>query len=192
MYDQLKAHTSEHIKLTDHQWAEIIPLFKPIEVTKGSYLIREGQTSNYIYFINSGLLRMFYLKDGEETTRYFATEGYFATALTSFLTRKPTVENVEALENCELLQLHFDDLQLLYKKVPLWETFFRQLLEEAYIITTKRIEGHITKTAQERYNDFVRYNPSLLQRVPQQYIATYLGITPVSLSRLRSKISKTK
>lgn len=109
--------------------------------------------------------------------------------MTSFLTQKSTLENIQALENCSLLQLHFDDLQKIYKKYPTWESFFRQLLQEAYIETTKRVEGFITKSAEQRYNEFIVNRPDLIQRVPQQYIATYLGITPVSLSRIRGKIS---
>jgi len=191
MYDQLQIFTADYISLSSAEWGDILPYFKLVNIAKSDFLIREGQTSSDIYFINSGLFRIFYLKDGIETSRYFASENEFATTLTSFLTQQPSFENMQALENSSLLKLHFDSLQLIYKRHPVWESFFRQLLQEAYLGMAKRIESFITKSAEERYSDFIKLNPHLLQRVPQQYIATYLGITPVSLSRIRGQISKT-
>ncbi len=191
MYDQLQTFTAGYISLTSLKWAEILPYFQPLNILKGDFIVREGETTSYIYFINAGLFRIFYLKDGIETNRYFASENEFATTLTSFLTQQPTFENMQALENSFVLKLHYDSLQLIYKVHPAWESFFRQLLQEAYIGMAKRIESFITKSAEERYSDFIKLNPHLLQRVPQQYIATYLGITPVSLSRIRGQISKT-
>lgn len=190
MYQQLKAFVTTYIQLTNAEWLDVQPYFKPIAIQKGDYLIHEGQTSQYLYFVNAGLLRLFYLQNGEETTRYLATEGDFAGALSSFLTRKPTLENMQALENCELLQLHYDDLQTLYKKYSAWHEFSRKLLEEAYIEQTSRIESLICQSAEARYKNFIQYEYDLFQRVPQQYIATYLGIQPETLSRIRRKFAQ--
>jgi CRP-like cAMP-binding protein len=190
MFEKLKIFVSEYIAISDHEWSEIVPYFEPAKIQKNEFIIRQGQICQYLYFINNGLLRMFYLKGGVEITRFFSCENEFASALTSFLTRKPTIENIQALEDCYVLKLSYNNLQVLYRTHPAWESFFRQLFQEAYIILTQRIEGLITKTAEERYNDLMNERPELIQRVPQQYIATFLGITPVSLSRIRNKNSK--
>lgn len=190
MYHQLKSYVSEYVKLSDEDWEKILPLFKPTTISKNQFLVKEGQTAHSVYFINSGLFRIFYSKDGVETNRYFAAENEFATTLTSFFTQEPSFENMQALEDSQMLQLHIGDLEKIYEQQPLWEKFFRQLLQEAYIGMAKRIESFITKTAEQRYSDFVKMHKDLLQRIPQQYIATLLGVTPVSLSRIRAQNSK--
>ena len=187
MYNKLRAVLSEYIVLSDQEWEEISTHFIPVNIARNDFIIREGKVSKHLYFINEGILRSFYQKDGFETTRYFACENEFGAALKSFLTQQPTVENIQALEDCSLLQLSYDNLQILYKTHSILESFFRQLFEDAYVILTNRIEALITKTAEERYNELVAERPDLLQRVPQQYLATFLGVRPVSLSRIRNK-----
>ena len=188
--DQLKNLALCYIALSDKQWEDIARYFKEKHVTKNEFLFREGQTGRHIYFICSGLIRNYYLKDGEEITRHFGQENELLSAYVSFLTQTPTFENVQAVEDCRLLQISYDDLQYIYKKYPVWGNFFRQLLEKVYIETTKRIEGFICKTAEERYIDLITRRPDLVRRVPLRYLATYLGITPVSLSRIRKKFKE--
>jgi CRP-like cAMP-binding protein len=189
VHQQLHTYLQQAGILDQLDWGVVQPLFKPIDVPKNEYLIREGQTCQHLYFINDGLLRMFYLQNGDELTRYFASAGTFATALTSFLTRQPTVENIQALEDTTLLQLHTDDLQRLYAEFPAWERLSRQLFEQAYLFMARRIENFIRLSAEQRYQELVRVAPDLLQRVPQKYIASYLGIHPKSLSRIRHDIA---
>jgi CRP/FNR family transcriptional regulator, anaerobic regulatory protein len=186
--DQLKKLALTYIPLSEEQWLDIATYFKEIRLAKNEYLFREGQTSRHIYFICSGLIRNYYLKDGIEITRHFAQENELLSAYISFLTQTPTFENVHTLEECRLLQISYDDLQYVYAKYPVWGNFFRQLLEKVYIETTKRIEGFICKTAKERYIDLITRRPDLFQRVSLQHLSTYLGITPVSLSRIRKTI----
>lgn len=186
--DQLKELAHTHIALREEQWVEISSCFKEKRLSKGEYLFRQGQTSHHIYFICSGLIRNYYLKNGEEITRHFAQENELLSAYVSFLTQTPTFEYVHALEECQLLEISYVDLQYLYTSHPVWGNFVRQLLEKVYIETTKRIEGFICKTAEERYLDLITRRPDLMQRVSLQHLATYLGITPVSLSRIRKNI----
>lgn len=187
--EHLKNLALTYISLSDEHWEDIASYFKEINLGKNEYLFREGQTSQHIYFICSGLIRNYYLQNGVEITRHFAQENELLSAYVSFLTQTPTLENVHTLEDCRLLQISYHDLQYIYNAYPVWGNFFRQLLEKVYIETTKRIEGFICKTAEQRYIDLINRRPELLQRIPLQYLATYLGITPVSLSRIRKKIS---
>jgi len=190
IFRQLQTFAAAYVEFSSNEWSEVLAYFSKVEFKKNSFLIQEGQVCKYIYFINSGLLRNFYNKEGVETTRYFGCAGEFSSALTSFLTQNPSLENVQAIEDTVLLKLSFNSLQILYKTFPQWNTFMRKLLEEVYIFDTLRLEGFITKSAQERYNDLLLHQPEIIKKVPQQYIATYLGITPVSLSRIRSSILK--
>jgi CRP-like cAMP-binding protein len=187
--NQLNKLALSYIPLSEEQWQDIARYFKEKKLAKNEYLFREGQTSQHIYFICSGLIRNYYLKDGVEVTRHFALENELLSAYVSFLTQTPTLENVHTLEDCELLEISYDDLQRIYTLYPVWGNFFRQLLEKVYIETTKRIEGFICKTAEERYIDLITRRPYLVQRVSLQHLATYLGITPVSLSRIRKKLA---
>lgn len=187
--EHLKNLALTYISLSDEHWEDIASYFKEINLGKNEYLFREGQISHHIYFICSGLIRNYYLQNGVEITRHFAQENELLSAYVSFLTQTPTLENVHTLEDCRLLQISYHDLQHIYETYPVWGNFFRQLLEKVYIETTKRIEGFICKTAEQRYVDLINRRPELLQRIPLQYLATYLGITPVSLSRIRKKIS---
>ena len=186
MYDKLKEFLLSYIDISDQEWVEISGHFKPLNIARNEFIIREGKISKHLYFINDGILRSFYQKDGFETTRYFACENEFGAALTSFLTQQPTVENIQALEDCSVLQLSHSSLQTLYKSHPILESFFRQLFQDAYVILTNRIEGLITKTAEERYNDFVAKYPKVVQRLPQYALASYLNMTREFLSKIRN------
>jgi CRP-like cAMP-binding protein len=187
---QFKNLSLTYIKLSDEQWEDIASYFTEKIIKKNEFLFREGQTSRHIYFICSGLIRSYYLKEGEEITRHFGMENELLSAYVSFLTQTPTLEYVQTVEDCVLLQISFEDLQYIYEKYPVWGNLVRQMLEKVYIETTKRIEGFICKTAEERYLDLITRRYDLALRVPLQYLATYLGMTPVSLSRIRKKFKK--
>ena len=192
MYDSLKQLILDNIPLKEEELRIVLSFFSPISVAKGETLVSAGTICQNLYFIERGVLRMYYKKGESQITRYMASEGEFATALSSFLTQRPTKENMEAIEPSTLWVLSYTDLHTLYAQIPVWNIFSRRLLEEAYLENTLRMEGLITQTAEERYLTFIESNPELAMRVPQQYIATYLGITPISLSRIRAKIARSK
>lgn len=190
MFEKLDTYIREFISLSQAEWHEVTACFQPYFLNKNDYLIQAGNVCNYVYFINSGGLRMFYIEDGKDITRFFTFEGHFASALTSFLTREPSLENIQVLEDCELLKISYDDLQKLYLDVPAWQKLGRKILEKAYVISTRRIESLICLNATQRYLNLLETYPNLFERVPQHHIATYLGVEPETLSRIRKKLSQ--
>jgi CRP-like cAMP-binding protein len=190
MFEQLRRYVGQYVDLSEAEWAEITPLFVPKHVDRQAFLVHSGDVCQHLYFVERGLLRLYYLHNGVETTRYFAPEGEFITTLTSFLTRQPSLELMQAVEDTELLQITYTDHQHLLRTCPAWLQLYASLLEEAYIGDTRRLESFICQTAEARYRQFLAQSGDLVQRVPQQHIATYLGIKPETLSRIRRKITE--
>jgi len=188
IHDQLKSYVEQYMPVSDVDWAIILPKFKPVFVPKGHYLVNSGQTCRHMFFINSGLFRVYLSDNPVDINRFFAVENTFFTPLTSFLTQNPSLENMQALENGCVLKIHYDSLEMLYQQYPAWSNLFRQLYQVACIDMAKRIDVFITKSAEDRYNELLKSRPDLIRRVPQQHLASFLGVTPVSLSRIRGKI----
>ena len=159
-----------------------IPSFHP--------LVNIGETSSEIYFVNRGCLRFYYLlPSGDEVTGFIFEEEHFAGVLESFFTQTPSTQVLQTLENCELLALSFTDLHHLYQQVPKMNVLVRMILEQRMAYAQKVVASLIMQTPVERYEQLLQNRPGLLQRVPQKILASYLGITPVSLSRIRKRIS---
>lgn len=190
MFTKLKSYVCQFVSLSEEDWQKVIPCFHFYSLQKNDFLIQSGSVCNYVYFINSGGLRMFYLENGKDITRYFVFEEQFASALTSFLTRQPSLENIQALEDTELLRLSYADLQMLYCEVTAWQELGRRILENAYIISTRRIESLICLDATQRYLNLVVTYPDIFQRLPQYHIATYLGVEPETVSRIRRRLAQ--
>ncbi len=153
-------------------------------------LVRSGQTAGEIYFVNKGCLRFYYPRpDGQEITGFIFEENHFAGVLESYLTQTSSSQVLETLEPCMLLALSFQDLNQLYEKVPALHVLVRKVLEQRMIYAQQVIASLIINTPEERYQQLLQKRPHLLNRIPQKILATYLGITPVSLSRIRKRIS---
>jgi CRP/FNR family transcriptional regulator, anaerobic regulatory protein len=177
----------------------IIPVSKELEnsikqaakrktIAKGEIIINAGERCNHIYFIEKGLLRGFYFNEDKEITNWFASDGEFATSFYSFIGKQASTETIEALEDCELLQLSYDDLQGLYENFPATERLGRIITENYYLKLESRFLSIQFKTAKERYLHLMATHPILLQRAPLGYIASWLGITQETLSRIRAEV----
>lgn len=151
-------------------------------------LLTIGQTNRHLYFIDAGLARSYYLKDGTDVTEYFAFEGQLIGATDSFFAQRPSRKGIEAVENGQLTALHHRDLDELYQLFPELERIGRLLVTQAFVDLQTYLENQQFSTAEERYHDLITRRPALLQRVPLKHVASYLGITPVSLSRIRSTV----
>ena len=162
-------------------------VLRKMESPKASYLIKEGKVSNHIYFLEKGCLRGFYNLDGKEITYWFAFENDFVTSFYSFITRKPSVENIQVMEDSTLWSIAYDDLQKLYNKHPDIERFGRLINEHYYVMLEERFVSNHFKEARERYENLASNSPHIIQRAPLGYIASYLGITQETLSRIRNK-----
>lgn len=158
-------------------------------VPKKFMLVNVGDVSREAYFVNSGCARLFYRKDGEEVSANFVFENNFIASLESFLLQVPSRQAIETLEDCELVVLQKERLTELIKKHPRIESFSRAIAERAFIILQRRASSFILDSPEERYMKMLNEHPQISSRIPQHMIASYLGITPVSLSRIRKRIS---
>ncbi len=186
MHDLILQHIAQHIQLDEAEKAYFSSLLKHRRIAKRQFLLQEGEVCRHEYFVVKGCLRTYEMDEGgQEHVLMFSIENWWAGDLYSFFTNTPTRYNVEALEDTDVLMLDFQAHQLLYERVPKFERYFRILFQNAFIALQRRVISNISKTAEERYLEFLERYPTLEQRVPQHQIASYLGITPESLSRIR-------
>jgi CRP-like cAMP-binding protein len=157
-----------------------------LDIKKGRNLQSIGQTCRTIYFIVSGCGRIFYYKDEVDVTEYFAFENNFVARVESLFTGRPSKKGIQMLEDSTVIAINAVLLNTLYDEYHEIERVFRKVTEAGYIETVNRLESLQFHSAEERYNSLLAEHPEIIQRVPQKYIASYLGITPVSLSRIRS------
>ncbi|MGE0568047.1 MAG: Crp/Fnr family transcriptional regulator [Bacteroidia bacterium] len=163
----------------------IAEISKIITIKKNTDLQPIGHTCKTIYFINKGVARIYYFKDGVDITESFAFENNIIARVESLFTGKPSRKAIQILEDAEIVAINSTQLFKLYDKFPEIERLFRLIFESAYVGTVDRIEGMQFHSAEERYNALIKEAPNVLKRVPLKYIASYLGITQVSLSRIR-------
>ncbi len=154
-------------------------------IPKGTILIREGQTARQFYWLVKGTMRGRIAPKGELITTWFATKNMFCSSMPSFIMQKPSMESIEALEDCEVYCLSRHDVLKLFKLTTEMSSIVRQMAEEAFVHTLSRTYEFQSLSAKERYASFVKNYPQLLQKIPLGMIATYIGITQQSLSRIR-------
>lgn len=158
-------------------------------VKKKKTVLMETDTSRYLYFVEKGALRSFTTdKDGGEHVLQLAIEDHWVGDLYSFLTQTPAKVTIEAIEDSELLLLPHLELEALFEKIPSLERYFRQLYQRAYVSLQQRYNSAVSNTAEDRYRLLINEFPQIATRIPLIYIASYLGITPESLSRIRKQI----
>ena len=191
MFEALDLHVEKHVILSDEEKDIFHQRIVPRKLRKRQFLIQQGDTVEYEYFVKSGCLKTYEVDDqGDEHVIQFAIEDWWVSDFKAFYKGERATLNIECLENCELLGLHKDDLEVLFQKVPKFERFFRIKLTNAFVALQERILSSMEKSSTERYTDFRRTYPNIEQRVPNYLIANYLGIQPESLSRLRRKLAK--
>ncbi|WP_165825435.1 Crp/Fnr family transcriptional regulator [Pedobacter yonginense] len=173
------------------EWEAFKESFTLIKVPAKKILLKKGQVAHHLYFVNHGILRLYYINSrGEDITAFFFKEKLFAGSYESFILQKPSLQQIEALEDTELLSISFDKLQELYKEIPKINILTRVITEQRFITGQEIFSSFILKTAEERYVLFSEKHPDLLLRVPLQYVASFLGMTAVSLSRIRRRLIK--
>lgn len=167
--------------------AECIPVK---EYPKGTILLRAGQVARDSYFNIKGLVRRYYLADGEEKTTSFFTEEQAISSLNSYLHKIPSDHFLSCVEDCTLAVLNYDKEIELYKRVPKFESLCRVSMEEEFGKQQAALAAFITKSPEERYLHLLQTQPELIHRVPQYHLATYLGVKPESLSRIRKRVAQ--
>jgi CRP-like cAMP-binding protein len=188
MHQPLITYIRERISVSEEELSRILPCYKPLQLKKNEILISEGDPSKRMFFVVKGCLRVFFIKeDGSEVTRRIVFENAFSTTLVGFITREPSMEYTQALMPTTLLYITRDDFYMLLETIPVWEKFYRLYLEYAYVNNTNRLMSFITQDAAERYRQLLKDNPEIVQRLPNRIVASYLNISPETLSRLKSK-----
>jgi CRP-like cAMP-binding protein len=180
----------QYVTLSNENWLQIERHLEQKTVEKDTIVLAEGRICRHLYFLESGLLRFFTLKNGEEVTKYFTDIPYCFTSQKSFNTRQPAKESIETLEDSVIWQMSYEAAHALLA-LPVWSTFIRKLVQEVQELTEEIMLDLQTETAENRYKKMLLDNDPLLQRVPLRHLASYLGIAPQSLSRIRkSMLSK--
>lgn len=154
---------------------------------KGSLLAKENEVVNDLYFVASGCLRSYYIKDSKDITISFTLENDFVTSMYSFISRKPSYEYIEALEDSIYFTINYDDLQNLFKEFKEVETLYRKVLQQYYIMMEERIIFSKFKTAKQRYQHLMENRPEIIQKASVGHVASYLDVSIETLSRIRSR-----
>jgi len=167
-------------------------LFESKSLKKGDYFVSEGQISKYAGYLAKGVVHYYINHGGENKTYEFAQENNFIGNYESFIPKTPSTKNIQALEDCEIFQISYEDLQLFYKSVRQGERFGRIVIEAVFIQTLQSLTSLYTDTPEQRYNEFLKKHHELQQRISQYHIASYVGVKPQSLSRIRKRIFSPK
>ena len=187
MYELLRNHFNKYVGLSDEEFEHALSFFKFRKFRRHQFVLQEGDISKYENYIVKGCTRTYETDDkGQEHIIQFGIEDWWVGDMYSFLTNTPSLNNIICIEDCEILQISADNHEKMCDSIPKLEKHFRKLIQNAYVASTRRIYSNLSKPALERYHEFLDRYPQLGQRIPNNYIASYLGITPQSLSRLRA------
>lgn len=183
-------HVGQYIQMTSEEQSIFLSKVKSRKYLKGQFVVQNGDICRHENFVLSGCLKTFYIdNDGHEHIVMFAIEDWWTADLGSFITQTPADLNVQCLEDSELAQISYSDLQQLYIEIPKLERFFRIIIQNAFVAAQKRILNNLSLPATERYLQFRNQYPKIEQRVPQYMIASYLGITKEFLSKIRTQLT---
>ena len=186
---QLRQHIHQFVTLSDEEWQGLEPHLSIVHLKKNQFMATQGVVASQVGFVLEGVFRQFYTKDGEERTTYFFFDQQLIAAYMSCITARPSPVNIEALSDTTCLVFPYAVLKALFSQYAGWQEFGRLFAEYILVALEERMAGLLMLSPEERYLALLEGDQRhLLQRVPQHYIATYLGITPVSMSRIRNRI----
>ncbi len=184
---QLLTHITRYHRLSAEAEKALQECFTEITLNKNELLLTQGNVCRHLYFLQKGALRGFYNLDGKEITHWFGFENDFVTSFHSFITGEPSVENIQLVESCILWAIAKETLADLFNRHHDIERLVRIIYEKYYIRLEERYVNAQFKSAKERYEELILQSPHILERVPLGFIASYLGISQETLSRIRSK-----
>jgi CRP-like cAMP-binding protein len=187
--DALIKTVKHFIRISSEEETIISDLFAESHLKPGEYFLEEGKVCRSVAFIEKGLLRYFVTQDGNEKTIYFNKENEFACNYSSFLPGKPSDTSIQALEETTLSLISYDNLQRLYADVKEGERFGRLAIEQVFLAGLEQIRSLYADPPPARYQQFLAIYPDLVQRIPQYYVASYVGVKPQSLSRIRKRLA---
>lgn len=190
LHEKLKQQIRTYANFSDDELDLIVSKFTPHTFKAKDFLQRENKICSAIHFISEGLVRTYYVRADKEITTYLASDNSFIAAYASFITQTKSAENLQCIEATTTLSISYTHMQELYRELPNWQIIGRILAEKNYICMADRILKLQAVPAKQKYLDFLATSSTkIIQRTPQIYIASFLGITPESLSRIRRSIS---
>lgn len=184
---ELEQYIRSYFGIPAAELAKIADLFRPALLRKGDYFIRSGGSCDKLSFIRSGSLRIFVTQADKEVAQWISTKGYFVTDLSALLFQTPCRWNIQALSDTELYTIGSKEYREIGTHVPQWHELEKLFIARCFTILEDRIFSHLSMTAEERYDAFFASHKELFNQVPLQYLASMLGMTPETLSRIRKK-----
>jgi CRP-like cAMP-binding protein len=189
MYGALTGFVSSICNFTSAELDELCSLFKPVTLKKNGYFLKEGEICRRLAFLHKGMVRFFHLRDRIEQTSDFCFDNTFITGYHSLITGLPSDTSIQALEECAMLEISYETLFKLYKKNPKYERIGRIIAENNFLTMRRHLLSLLNDSAEKRYRNLLDRAPHFVQRISLLYIASYLGISPETLSRVRRKLS---
>lgn len=189
LMEQIRIYLEKISKQSDKDWQIFSSRLTRKEFPKKTSILRTGKTENYLSFVEKGIVRFFIPKEENDLTFSFVFANNFVSAYDSFLSQSASTYDVEALTDCILWRLTYNDLQQIYRETEVGNFIGRQASEDLFLKKSKRELSLLNETAEERYLNLFTEQPELIKQIPLKYIASYIGITPQALSRIRNRIS---
>ncbi|HPG09953.1 MAG TPA: Crp/Fnr family transcriptional regulator [Chitinophagaceae bacterium] len=184
-------HLNQFSPITTEAWQDFMPLLEEKELPKNEMLVREGDRVRHCYLLTEGIVRVYYNKEGNEYNKTFFVSGTFPTPITALLTGEPCQLNFQALANCRLFRFSYAGFRELFEKHRCFESLMLKIMELQWIKKEQHDIHMVTNDAAANYAIFQKTYPGLEQLIPQYHIASYLGITPIQLSRIRAQMQET-
>ena len=178
----------DKLKKDSTNWARFSDVFVEKEIAPKTILLSEGEISDHFYFIRKGCLRLCFNKDGKDITVQFFLEGQVVSSIESLMSNEPSLFSIETIEPSTVVLLKKSDFEQIFQTYPELKEGFQDILLQRFKNYAHLFLSRISDTPQERYVDLLKKHPEIVKRIPQHYIASYLGITPISLSRIRNRI----
>ena len=190
MYSKLLELINQITDLEEKEIELIKNSFKHLQLTKGEFFLEAGKINKHVGFLHKGLVRYFVYKDEEESTFEFTKEGEFIADYQSFNNKTESVQNIQAIEDCEILIINYDNVQTIFNSTKKGNLIGRRIIEHRFDIMVNQLLAIYMQNHEDRYQNFIKHYSNLSQRIPQYLIASYVGVKPESLSRIRRRFTK--
>lgn len=187
---ELEKYIQTYFGVSNNDLTSISEYFKPKTLNKGDHFLKTGHRSDKLGFVQSGIIREYIMMEDKEITKWISTKGYFVVDLASFVFAKPARWNIQALTDCELYVIDSADYQKIGQVVSRWAALEKLFIAKCFTVLEDRVLQHLSLSAEERYEQLFSFNKELFNQVPLQYLASMLGMTPETFSRIRKKTTE--